>query len=81
MATTPILIAKNSQLDAIGAMIKRTVNQRMKSTSRHNEPELSLSSSGDGPDPRLVELVRLLARRAAQQWFEEMKAEPGAKDP
>ena len=25
--------------------------------------------SGDEPDPRLVELVRLLARRAALQWF------------
>jgi len=51
----------------------------MKGVSRHREPELSLSSSGDGPDPRLVELVRLLARRAARQWFEEIKAEPGSK--
>lgn len=52
----------------------------MKSTFRHHEPELSLSSTDDGPDPRLVDLVRLLARRGARQWFEEMKAEPGAKD-
>jgi hypothetical protein len=24
------------------------------------------------PDPRLVELVRLLARRAAKRWYEKM---------
>ncbi len=30
---------------------------------------------GDGPDPRLVELVRLLARRAARQWYEKMMEE------
>lgn len=27
------------------------------------------------PDPRLVELVRLLARRAARQWYEKMMEE------
>lgn len=35
------------------------------------EPELTLVSRGDGPDPRLVELVRLLARRAARETYEE----------
>ncbi len=30
---------------------------------------------GDGPDPRLVELVRLLARRAAREAFEEQTKE------
>jgi hypothetical protein len=29
----------------------------------------------DGPDPRLVELVRLLARRAARQRYEKMMEE------
>ena len=29
----------------------------------------------DTPDPRLVELVRLLARRAARQWHEKMLKE------
>jgi hypothetical protein len=33
-------------------------------------------ASGD-PDPRLVELVRLLARRAARQWYEKMMTERG----
>lgn len=35
------------------------------------EPELTLTRRGHGPDPRLVELVRLLARRAARQVYEE----------
>ena len=30
--------------------------------------------TGD-PDPRLVELVRLLARRAARQWYESILRE------
>jgi hypothetical protein len=29
----------------------------------------------DSPDSRLVELVRLLARRAARQWHEKMMEE------
>jgi hypothetical protein len=35
------------------------------------EPELKLVRRGNGPDPRLVEVVRLLARRAARQVHEE----------
>ncbi len=30
---------------------------------------LVLSDSANTPDPRLVELIRLLARRAAQDWY------------
>lgn len=61
-------------------MLNRTANQRTKGTPpQHRKLELSLSSSGDGPDPRLIELVRLLARRAARQWFEEIRAGPGSK--
>lgn len=29
------------------------------------------SKSGGGPDPRLAELVRLLARRAAREWYDQ----------
>ncbi len=29
----------------------------------------------DAPDPRLVEVVRVLARRAARQWFEETETQ------
>ena len=44
---------------------------KQRSALRLNEPELTLLRRGDGPDPRLVELVRLLARRAAREVFEE----------
>lgn len=39
------------------------------------EPEPNAVPGGDGPDPRLVELVRLLARRAARQWYEKVMEE------
>ncbi|KIU47353.1 hypothetical protein QU41_19760 [Bradyrhizobium elkanii] len=46
---------------------------RPKQTSalRLIEPELTLARRGEGSDPRLIELVRLLARRAAREIYEE----------
>ncbi|MGE0767930.1 MAG: hypothetical protein AB7L90_15810 [Hyphomicrobiaceae bacterium] len=41
------------------------------SALRLEEPELTLVRRGEGSDPRLVELVRLLARRAARDIYEE----------
>jgi hypothetical protein len=38
-------------------------------------PEPNDRPGRDAPDPRLVELVRLLARRAARQWYEKMLEE------
>jgi hypothetical protein len=38
-----------------------------------SEPKAILGC--DGADPRLVELVRLLARRAARQWYKKMMYE------
>lgn len=35
------------------------------------EPNPTLARDDDGPDPRLIELVRLLARRAARDIYEE----------
>lgn len=49
--------------------------QQQRSALRLVEPELSLVRRGDGPDPRLSELVRLLARRAAREVFEEQMKE------
>lgn len=44
--------------------------------AQHEELELKLSPlASNGPDPRLIELVRVLARRAARQWYEEMAGE------
>lgn len=48
---------------------------QQRSALRLVEPELTLVRRGDGPDPRLVELARLLARRAAREVFEEQKKE------
>ncbi|RJE87097.1 hypothetical protein [Paracoccus onubensis] len=45
-----------------------------KTEAKLGKPELSLSAaSGTGPDPRLVSLARLLARRAARGLYEQQK--------
>ncbi len=49
--------------------------QQQRSALQLVEPELTLVRRGDGPDPRLVELARLLARRAAREEFEEQRKE------
>lgn len=50
--------------------MKKTGTPEHKDIGRFSEPELTLASQGlNGPDPRLVEFVRLLARRAAREWF------------
>lgn len=42
------------------------------------EPELTLAWCGKDLDPRMVELVRLLARRAAREWYDKQVKEGGA---
>lgn len=39
------------------------------------EPELRLVLRPNSPDQRLVALVRLMARRAAQDWFRSQQQE------
>lgn len=39
--------------------------------------ELTLVRHTDGPDPRLIALVRLLARRAARQCYQAQSKERG----
>lgn len=63
------------QLVSNGATMNSGNRPKQRSTLRLNEPELTLLRRGDGPDPRLVELVRLLARRAAREAFEEQTKE------
>jgi hypothetical protein len=59
-----------------GVAMKETVAQKHKGTSRPKESELTLApQSGDAPDPRLVEFVRLLARRAARERYEQLARE------
>lgn len=42
-----------------------------KAEAQYGKPELSLATAGDGPDPRLLALVRVLARRAARGLYEQ----------
>ncbi|WP_237353513.1 hypothetical protein [Xanthobacter sp. YC-JY1] len=58
-----------------GATMDQDKGQQQRSALRLVEPELSLVRRGDGPDPRLSELARLLARRAAREVFEEQMRE------
>jgi hypothetical protein len=51
--------------------MKSRNRQRQKTVLRLIEPDLRLLRVGSDVDPRLVELVRLLARRAAREVFEE----------
>ena len=48
---------------------------KRRSALRLIEPELTLVRRGEGSDPRLIELVRLLARRAAREEFEKQTEE------
>jgi hypothetical protein len=54
-----------------GANMESGNRQQRKTALRPDEPDLQLCRRGESADPRLVELVRLLARRAARQAFEE----------
>ena len=54
-----------------GVTMKEIVAQESKDIARISEPELMLAPQNTNvPDSRLIELVRLLARRAAQEWYE-----------
>ena len=54
--------------------------QKRKGTARRGAPELTLApQSGNAPDPRLVEFVRLLARHAAQGWYDQADKEQSSK--
>lgn len=54
--------------------MQEVVAQKRRDIARLEEPELTLARRGD-PDPRLVELVRLLARRAAREWYDHITEE------
>jgi hypothetical protein len=49
--------------------------QQRRKPPRPDESVLNLASCDSGPDPRLVKLVRLLARRAARKAYLEMLEE------
>ncbi len=49
----------------------RQANTIHKTEAQIGKPELTLLTASDGRDPRLVALVRLLARRAARGLYEQ----------
>ena len=53
------------------ATMNRGDHSERKGMLRLIEPDRAPSGRDDEPDPRLVELVRLLARRAAREIYEE----------
>lgn len=66
----PMLIAMTPEQSAANrAIMQKNVASKRRSLSQLSEPELMLVRRGDGPDPRLIELARLLARRAAREWY------------
>jgi hypothetical protein len=50
------------------ATMQKIVTPKRRYFSQLSEPELMIVRRGDSPDPRLIELARLLARRAAKEW-------------
>lgn len=70
LVAMPTVIAIITVQSAVnGALMKEVVAQKRRGIARLTGPELTLVRRGDGPDPRLVELARLLARRAAREWY------------
>jgi len=63
------------QSASIGATMDHGNRQKQRSALRLAEPQLTLARQGDGPDARMVELARLLARRAAREVYEEQMKE------
>ncbi|WP_316159479.1 hypothetical protein [Bradyrhizobium sp. SZCCHNRI3042] len=54
--------------------------QESKNAARISEPELVLApQNGNILNPYLMEIVRLLARRAALEWFQKIAEESRAK--
>ena len=59
-----------------GITMEEAGAQERRGIARLGEPELTLApQGGSGPDPRLIEFVRLLARRAARECYEQIAEE------
>jgi hypothetical protein len=67
-----MLMARLMFLTGYDGIMAKSAGRRSKDATRLAEPGLTLvSRSSGGPDPRLVELARILARRAARLWYAE----------
>jgi len=61
--------------------MQKIVTPKRRYFSQLSEPELMIVRRGDSPDPRLIELARLLARRAAKEWYNHVAEERRPKRP
>jgi hypothetical protein len=77
----PMLTTITVQSAVNGAIMEKIVARKRRSINQLTDPELRLARSGDGPDPHLMELVRLLARRAAREWYDHNAEERRPKCP
>jgi hypothetical protein len=79
--STPEPEVVRSKTPAVSRAWHRDVAVRKrKGIARRVEPELTLTPrNATAPDPRLVEFVRLLARHAAQGWYDQADKEQGSK--
>ncbi|MCL7999495.1 hypothetical protein M8994_14700 [Brucella sp. 21LCYQ03] len=57
----------------------RDTKTRRKEQKEFGQPELTLLRVGTGPDPRLIEMARLLARRAATELYEQERTKRQTK--
>ena len=78
MSIVLLIVPENiaAQSAVSGMTMEEAGAQERRGITRHSEPELTLApQGGTGPDPRLIEFVRLLARRAAREWYEQIAEE------
>ena len=61
--------------------MQKIVTPKRRYFSQLSEPELMIVRRGDSPDQRLIELARLLARRAAKEWYNHVAEERLPKRP
>ncbi len=55
----------------MSAIMPRATKSKRKEKKEFGQPELTFTCLGTGPDPRFVDMVRLLARRAAAELYEQ----------
>jgi hypothetical protein len=67
----PMLTSDIMSRAAVGAMMRKSKHLPRVVDQRAERESTFTPQQTDIPDPRLVELVRLLARRAAKRWYEK----------
>lgn len=70
-ASAPMFWTERVRWTAESIAMRRRAARRDRIATAARDPMLP-SGVGDNPDPRLIELVRLIARRAARRWFKEI---------